>query len=1163
MGIDKPMMVERVIEYCARNRAIVVIGVAFLVALALYLMRRVPLDAIPDLSDTQVIVFTEWMGRSPDLVEDQVTYPIVSTLSAAPRVQSVRGYSMFGMSFIYAIFEEGTDIYWARSRVLEYLQGIRSQLPSDANPVLGPDATSVGWVFQYALVDRSGRHDLAEMRALHDFNIRYALQSLPGVAEVASVGGYERQYQVMADPDRLAGYGVTLSELAGAIRASNRDVGGRVIEQAGREYFVRGRGYIESLEDIRDIVIKVGPTGVPVLVRDVADVQFGGDIRRGVAELDGEGEAVGGIVVMRFGENALDVIERVKEKMDEIRPGLPEGVEFKIVYDRSDLIKRAVGTLTQALFEEGLVVAIVIIVFLLHVRSALVPILALPVAVILAFIPIFLTGMTNNIMSLGGIAIAIGAMVDSSIVLVENAHKRLEGLRPGVPASERTRVIVDAAREVGPSIFFALLIITVSFLPIFGLTGQSGRLFRPLAYTKTFTMALAAVVSITLVPAILVTFLRGRIRPEREHPVSRALIRVYMPFAWVALRRPITTVLIGVFMVVATIPILSRLGSEFMPPLNEGDMLYMPTTFPNLSVEEARRVLAIQDRLIREFPEVEVVFGKAGKSTSPTDPAPLSMVETTIKLRPVSEWRKVPIDRWYSGWAPDWLASVLRPVWPDERPISWDELAEQLDRVVRIPGWTNAWTMPIKTRMDMLTTGIRTPIGLKVFGPDLDTIEKVSLELEGVLSGLPNTRSVFADRNLGGAYVDIVPRPDAIARLGLRVDDVQDLIETAIGGMVVTRTVEGRNRFTVNVRYARAFREDLDSIARVQVPIRLATPGSGMPATPMGSGGGMPATPGMTGGARPMLASAAMPRAEVLGASPYGVATGAGAGPSSGLDRSGRAATVPLGEIADIRAVTGPPMIKDENGMLVGYVFVDLDTARTSIGDYVNAAKAAVAKQVKLPPGVHLKWTGQYELLEEMAARMRLLVPLALALIVLLLYLEYRNLTQILIILATIPFSLVGSFWLLYLLGYHLSTAVWVGIIALAGLAAETGIVMVVYLDSEYNRRKAEGRIRTLEDIVDAHLEGAVGRVRPKMMTVMTTMIGLVPLLWATGTGGDVMKRIAAPMVGGLVTSTFLTLEILPVLVTYWRYWQLKRERAATPEAGGGGPVGYPHEVAS
>lgn len=1159
-------MIKAIIDFCARNRSVVIIATLFACVGAWYSISNIPLDAIPDLSDVQVILYTEWMGRSPDLVEDQVTYPIVTALLSSPRVAAVRGYSMFGMSFVYVIFDEGTDIYWARSRVLEYMKQFEGKLPKGVTSVIGPDASSVGWVFQYALTDTTGKHDLSELRTFQDFNLRYALASVPGVAEVASIGGYQKQYQVEVDPEKLSAYNLTVGDVSRAIRANNNDVGGRVLELTEREYFIRGKGYIQSLDALRQIGLGKSATGTPILLGNVAKISFGPDIRRGVGELDGEGEAVGGIVVMRYGENALKVIERVKAKLEELKPAFPPGVELKIVYDRSGLINRAINTLKNTLVEEGVVVAVVIIIFLLHFGSSIVPIIALPISVGLAFIPMYFFGINSNIMSLGGIAIAIGAMVDASIVLVENAHKRLEKVPPNV---SRKEVIIAGAKEVGPSIFYALLIITIGFLPIFALTGQGGRLFTPLAYTKTFTMFFAAVVAITLVPALMVTFLRGKVRPEKKHPISRFLIAIYKPFVYVALRNPKTTIAIGLAAILSALPMIPKIGSEFMPPLNEGDILYMPTTMPNISVEAAKQYMQFQDRVIRSFPEVISVYGKAGRSETPTDPAPLSMLETIVQLKPMDQWRKVPEKRWYSDWSPEFLKKGLRRIWPEERTIKWKELIAEFDKAMQMPGWTNAWTMPIKTRIDMLSTGIRTPIGVKIFGNDLDEIERIGIELEKWLSSVPSTRSVYSDRNTGGFFIDIIPDRLKIARYGLTMQDVQDVIEAAIGGMPVDITIEGRNRFSINVRYPRDLRENIERLKQVLIPLPIN--GTGASSEPMGF-----VIPDVSSFS-PMLASndplvdyqalakvmalAQMGNDKMEGGStgssfPTGAA-GAMGGQSSMSSQGGMSqartakgvripegrASIPLGEIADVRITSGPPMIRDENGMLVGYVYIDMDQNKRDIGGYVEEAKQIVAKQVQIPPGYHLKWTGQYELLEAMAKRMKVVIPITFILIVIMLYLNFRNLTETCIVLASVPFALVGSIWFMYFLGYNYSTATLVGIIALVGLAAQTGIVMILYLDHAYERRKKAGMIRDLNDIIWAHMEGTVMRVRPKLMTVGTTAMGLVPLLWATGTGADVMKRIAAPMVGGLISSTFLTLEIIPVIYTYWRLWQIKHEK--------------------
>jgi copper/silver efflux system protein len=1162
-------MIPRIVELCARNRLLVLLAVAFAAVGAMWAIRGVKLDAIPDLSDPQVIIYSEWMGRSPTLVEDQVTYPIVSSLVAAPRVVDVRGYSMFGMSFIYVIFEEGTDLYWARSRVLEYLSSARTRLPEGVSPVLGPDASSIGWVFQYALEDRSGRHGLDELRTLQDFTLRYALGSVSGVAEVASVGGYQKQYQVTVDPERLRAHGATLQEVIAAIRDSNADVGGRIVELTGREYYVRGRGYIQDLGAIERIALRAGsaPGGAPLLVRDVAKVRFGPDIRRGLLDWNGDGEAVGGIVVMRHGENALQVIERVKRKIEELRPSLPAGVELKVAYDRSTLIGRSIDTLRGALLEEMIIVSVVILLFLLHVRSSLLPILSLPLAVALSFLPMVLLDIPSTIMSLGGIAIAIGATVDAEIVMIEAAHKKLEHAGP---TADRRRLLAEAAREVTPAIFFSLLVIAVAFLPVFTLPGQAGRLFRPLAYTKTFVMLAAALLSITFAPALRDLLLRGRIFPEDRHPLSRLIVRLYRPFVYVALRRPKSTIAIGVLAVLSAVPLALRLGHEFMPPLNEGDVLYMPMTFPNLSIEEAKRQLQRMDRVLRDFPEVESVFGKVGRAETATDPAPLVMVETTVRLRPQATWRKARRPRWYSRRAPEWLARGLRRLWPEEQSLSWDELVARMSDAMQFPGWSAAWTMPIKARVDMLSTGIRTPIGVKVFGADLQAIERVGVTLERLLTPLAATRSVLYERSLGGLYLDIVPRREALARFGLRVGDVQRLIETAIGGQPIGVTVEGRGRFTINVRYPQEVRSDLDRLRRILVPLPergAASGGSGMQGAlvrraPVLLAQAMPEMGGSSpaaGAARSRLPEQG-PTADVpvFGALPPLPAMGAPdpmAPDASGGGRAPRGRShIPLGQIADIRIAGGPPMVRDEDGLLVGYVYVDIDQQRRDVGGYVREAKAVVARalasgELRLPAGTFLKWTGQYELLEQLTARMKVIVPLTLMIIIVLLLVHFRSLAEVLIVLLSIPFALVGSVWLLWLLDYRLSTAVWVGIIALVGLAAQTGIVMIVYIDQAYERRRRAGLVRDLRDIVWAHLEGTVLRVRPKLMTVATMLAGLLPLLWASGSGADVMKRIAAPMVGGLLTSAFLTLEIIPVIYTYWRQEQLLWERLAAVDA--------------
>ncbi len=1161
-------MVARIIELCARNRLAVLLAVAVATVASLWCVRQAKLDAIPDLGDPQVIVFTEWMGRSPTLVEDQVTYPLVSALLGTPRVTDVRGTSMFGMSFVQVVFEEATDPYWARSRVLEYLSAVRARLPEGVSPVLGPDASGVGWGFQYALVDESGRHPLHELRAFQDFTLRYALGQVPGVAEVASVGGFEKQYQVTVDPARLRAFDVTLDEVVAKVRDSSGDVGGRVLEMSGREYYVRGRGYVKDVGELERTAVRArGPGGVPVLLRDLGSVRLGPEIRRGLLEWNGEGEAVGGIVVVRFGENVLDVVGRVKEKLAELGPALPPGVRVEVAYDRSGLIRRAVGTLRTALLEEALVVALVVTGFLLHLRSALLPILSLPVAVALSFIPMVLLGIPATIMSLGGFAIAIGATVDAEIVMIEASHRKLEAAGPG---ADRRALLAEAAREVTPAIFFSLLVIAVAFLPVFTLTGQAGRLFRPLAFTKTFVMLSAALLSITFAPALRDLLLRGHIRPEASHPVSRAIIRAYQPFVFVALRRPRSTLAIGLLAVLSAIPLALRLGSEFMPQLHEGDLLYMPTTFPNIAIEEVKRQLQLQDRVFRRFPEVVSVFGKAGRAETATDPAPLTMIETTVQLRPASEWRQIEVRRWWTGRAPRFIAPALRVLWPDRRTITWEELTAEMNKAMQFPGWTNAFTMPIKARIDMLATGVRTPVGIKILGGDLGAIERVGVALEGLVQHVPGTRSAYYERSEGGLYLDIVPNRDALARYGLTVGDVHRTVEAAVGGASAGSTVVGRSRFSIQVRYPQDLRSDLERLRQVLVPI------GGAP----GAGGAMGKTGSLAPPLIPRLLLAQMgmgPRrggSEGPGAPPPSAGGGSSGGTLSdaprlqwdgpvradeGARRGGRQAFVPLGTVADLRIVGGPPMLRDEGGLLAGYLYVDLDPSR-DVGGYVEEARRLVDDALRsgalvLPQGTFLRWTGEWESLEKTRERLRIVLPATLLLIVLLLYIHFSNFTEVMIVLLSIPFALVGSVWLLWLLDYRMSTAVWVGIIALVGLAAQTGVVMIVYIDQAYERRRRAGKIRDLSDIVWAHMEGTVQRVRPKLMTVATMLFGLVPLLWATGSGADVMKRIAAPMVGGLLTSAFLTLEIIPVVYTYWRQEQLLWERLEALEPGAAAPL--------
>jgi Cu(I)/Ag(I) efflux system membrane protein CusA/SilA len=1092
----KDALIERIIEWSARNKFLVFLMVGALTLGGVYAIRHTPLDAIPDLSDAQVIVFTGWEGRSPNLVEDQITYPIVTKLISAPRVKVVRGYSFFGYSFVYAVFEDGTDIYWARSRVLEYMQGLSSNLPAGVTPTLGPDATGVGWGFQYALVDRSGKHDAADLRSFQDWNLRYWLQSVEGVAEVASFGGFEKQYQVEVDPNRLLAYNIPITRIVSAIRSANNDVGGREIERNGTTYMVRGKGYIKSLDDLRLVVIGADARGTPVLLSDVArNITLGPEMRRGAADFNGEGETAGGIVVVRFGQNVLEVIDRVKAKIAEIKPSLPEGVEIVTTYDRSDLINRSIATLSRTIVEESIIVSLIVIVFLLDFGGAARAIITLPIAVALAFIPMYFMGLTANTMSLAGIAIAIGALCDEAVVMVENVHKHLEHAPPGLNRKQRQEVIITACKQLGKPLFFALLVITVSFLPVFALESQEGRLFKPLAFTKTFTMAWAAFLSVTLGPALIVLMTGAKVIPEHKHPISRLLHRIYYPWVSLLMTRRFLSIAIAVVAVASSYPIYKKLGSEFMPPLNEGTILYMPTTLPTVSITEATRLLQIQDRILMQFPEVLTVHGKAGRAETATDPAPMEMFETVVQLKPEKEWRHIDEKRWYTSWAPDWLRTGLRKVWPESRPLTWDELTSEMDTALRIPGQVNAWTMPIKGRIDMLTTGIRTPIGIKIFGPDLAEIGRLGEHLESVIREVPGTRSVFAERTTGGYYLDIVPNRESIARYGLNVEDVLMQVETSIGGMAVARTIEGRERYSINVRYSRELRDDLDSLKRILVPVTAA---------PMGTA---------SGGGDPMAA-------------------GTGGGANAGALRQ-----IPLGELADIRTAVGPPMLRNEDGALTGWVYVDI-TGR-DIGGYVDEAKKLVSDKIEkaglLPAGYRIEWSGQYENMLRVRERLKVVVPLTLLLIFVLLYLNFKSVPETLIILLSIPFAMTGSFWLLWLLGYNLSIAVWVGIIALAGLAAQTGTVMIIYLDEAFHAYQRAGRMNTQHDLFEAITYGAVQRVRPKIMTVAMITLGLVPALWAHGAGAEAIQRIAAPMIGGLITSTILTLEIVPAIYSLWR----------------------------
>ncbi|MBM3279854.1 MAG: efflux RND transporter permease subunit [Candidatus Handelsmanbacteria bacterium] len=1086
-------MINRIIDYCATHRFLVFTLVAALCLGGLWSMQRMPLDAIPDLSDTQVIVYSRW-DRSPDLIEDQVTYPIISAMLGAPKVKSIRGFSDFGYSYVYLIFEDGTDIYWARSRTLEYLNSVLPSLPDGVKTELGRDASAVGWVFQYALVDTTGQHDLSELRSFQDWYLRYYLQAVPGVAEVAPVGGFVRQYQVNLDPNALAAHDLSLKMVLEAIRQGNRDVGGRLVELAGREYMVRGRGYAKSIADFEQIAVGADArTGTPILVRDLGRVTLGPDIRRGVAELDGQGETVGGIVLMRQGENALTVIDRVKVKIEEIRPSLPKGVEIVTTYDRAELIERAIDTVAGTLAEELIIVSLVILVFLWHVPSALIPILTIPITVIIAFIPMQAMGLTSNIMSLGGIAIAIGAMVDAAIVVVEQTHKKLEHWEASGRKEDYRQVVIAAVKEVGGPSFFALLVIAVSFMPVFTLEAQEGRLFKPLAFTKNFSMIIAAILAITLDPALRLLFtharqfnfsprwlcratnalLVGKIRREEDHPISRLLFRLYTPAVEFTLRHKWGTVLAALAVVLATIPAYQRLGSEFMPPLYEGSILYMPTTLPGMSVAEASQLLQTQDQILKSFPEVERVFGKAGRAETATDPAPFSMMETTVILKPVEEWRQVP--RWYSSWAPSWLRGLLRRAWPDH--ISPEELVSQMDQAMRFPGVSNAWTMPIKARIDMLSTGVRTPVGIKVLGADLEKIQELGQHLEMVLKEVPGTRSIFAERTAGGYFLDFELRREELARYGLSVDQVQMHLMSAVGGDNLTTTVEGRERYPVNVRYLRDFRSSAEALGRVLV----ATPGG---------------------------------------------------------------AQIPLAQLADIRLSTGPAMIRNENGLLSGYVYVDV--ADRDLGGYVEEAKRIVREKVALPPGYTLVWSGQYEFMERVEERLLVVVPFTLFLVFLLIYFNTNSAAKTGIILLALPFSAVGAIWLLYLLGYNMSIGVWVGLIALMGVDAETAVFMLLYLDLAYEEQKAQGRMQTEAHLREAIVHGAVKRVRPKVMTVAVMFMGLVPIMWSTGAGADVMKRIAAPMIGGIFTSFIMELLVYPAIYEIWKGRSLRRKTSTT-----------------
>lgn len=1080
-------MIARSIEFCARNRFIVLLVTATAIAGGVYCVRHIPLDAIPDLTDTQVIIYSRW-DRSPDIIEDQVTYPIITAMLGAPGVKAIRGFSDFGYSFVYVIFRDGTDLYWARSRITEYLNTILPRLPDGVRTEIGPDATGIGWVYQYALLDTSGTHDLGDLRSFQDWYMRYWLQSVPGVAEVASIGGFQKQYQVNVDPNRLLAYGIPLAKVVDAIRDGNDDTGGRLLEFAGAEYMVRGRGYARSIADLEAIAVGADANGTPVLVRNLGTVTLGPDIRRGAADLDGNGDTVGGIVIMRDGENALDVIGRVKEKLQDIRAALPDGVRLVTTYDRSRLIRESIRTLTDELIAALVAVSVIILIFLWHAPSAFVPIVTIPISILLAFIPMYFMRVTANIMSIAGIAISIGVLVDGAIVEVENAYKKIELWIRNGRRGDFHEVRLRALKEVGPSVFFSLLVIAVAFTPIFALEEQEGRLFKPLAYTKNLTMAIAAVLAITLDPAVRMLFSRvdpfrfrprplawlatklavGAYVPEERHPVSRLLFALYEGPCRFVIRHRAAVIVLALLLVASAVPMYLSLGSEFMPPLWEGDLLYMPTTLPGISIAEARKLMQSMDRILKRVPEVDVVFGKAGRAETSTDPAPLSMLETTILLKPPDQWR--PKERWYSGW-PAWLQAPFRRIWPDR--IGKDELIDDLNARMRFPGVSNAWTMPIKARIDMLTTGVRTPIGIKILGSDLGVIEALGTRIESVLKDVPGTRSVYAERTAAGYFLDFDLRRDKLARYGLSVKEAQAVIMAAIGGEPVTTVIEGRERYTVNVRYARELRDDLDELARVLVPT-------------------------LSG------------------------------------------AQVPLGALADIRIVQGPGMIRNENGMLAGYVYVDV--AGRDIGTYVAEAKAAVAAAVTFPAGYLQLWSGQYEHMTRVRDRLTTVVPITLFLIFVLLYLNTRSAVKTCIVLLAVPFSAIGALAFLHILGYNVSIAVWVGLIALMGLDAETGVFMLLFLDLAYYERVREGKMRTFADLTEAIVQGAVKRIRPKLMTVSAAFVGLLPIMWSTSTGADMMQRVAAPLMGGLVTSFVLELLVYPPVYAVWKWrYQMRR----------------------
>ncbi|MGD9107126.1 MAG: efflux RND transporter permease subunit [Desulfobacterales bacterium] len=1035
-------MIEKIIELSIKNKFLIILMTVFVIVAGTYAMLKTPLDAIPDLSDVQVIISTEYPGQAPQVVEDQVTYPLTTAMLSVPFARVVRGYSVFGISFVYIIFEDGTDLYWARSRVLEYLNFVSKRLPQGVTPSLGPDATGVGWVYEYTL--ESDRHDLAQLRSIQDWFLRYELASVSGVAEVASIGGYVKQYQVIVDPNKLIAYNIPLQKVKMAVQRSNNDVGGKLVEMGETEFMVRGLGYIKSVDDLNNIPLGVDQRGTPILLRNIATINIGPELRRGIADNNGTGETVGGIVVMRYGENALQVIKNVKKRLDQLKLGLPEGVHLKSVYDRSNLILRAVDNLKRTLIEESIIVALVCMVFLLHFRSALVGIFTLPVAVLISFIIMERQGINANIMSLGGIAIAVGAMVDAAIVMIENAHKHIEHQDGEKPHWD---LIADAAKEVGPSLFFSLLIIAISFLPVFTLEAQEGRLFRPLAFTKTYAMIGSSFLAVTVVPVLMGYMVRGKIRPEGKNPINRFLIWIYHPIIKLVLKAKILVVLLAVMVLVVTYIPWKRMGSEFMPPLNEGDLLYMPTTLPGISVTKAKELLQQTDRIIATFPEVYNVFGKIGRAETATDPAPLTMIETTIMLKPESEWRK---------------------------GMTLEKLVGELDKAIQFPGLTNAWTMPIKTRIDMLSTGIKTPVGIKIMGEDLQVLSDLGEKIEAVIRQVPGTLSVYSERVTGGNFLDFRIKRKEAARYGLTVGDIQDIIMTAVGGMNITQTVEGLERYPVNLRYGSEFRDTPEKLRRILVP------------TPMG-------------------------------------------------------AQVPIIQLAEIRIVKGPPVIKSENSRNTAWVYVDI--TNIDVGTYVKKAQQIVAENIKLPPGYSLVWSGQYEYMVRAQKRLMIVVPMTLIIIFFLLYLNFKNVTESLIVMLSVPFSLTGGLWLMYLLGYNMSVAVGVGFIALAGVAAETGVVMLIYLDIAYRKYKSRyGDAFSKPHLQEAIEEGAALRVRPKIMTVLAIMAGLMPIMWSHGTGSQVMKRIAAPMVGGMVSATILTLIVVPAIYGLWKGWNLPKD---------------------